>query len=163
MKQLIPSLFIFLFALPVFGQKDFRKNTLYLELGGNGLIGSINYERQVFKKPGLGIHAGLGFYGRGKRYLTVPIGVNYLIGIKSKHNFLMVGMGATYTKAEVLLYAVLKRPSGYVQTNFWNFIPSIGYRGVTNFGLMFQAKISPVYNHDGDFLPYMGIGLGYSF
>lgn len=34
-----------------FGQSSFKKNDLYLEAGGNGLFGSVNYERQLTKQP----------------------------------------------------------------------------------------------------------------
>ena len=51
-----------------FGQNSFKKNDIYVEAGGNGLFGSINYERQITNAPGLGVRAGIGFYSENAFY-----------------------------------------------------------------------------------------------
>jgi hypothetical protein len=33
----------------------FKRNSIYLEGGGNGLFASVNYERQLTKEPGIGV------------------------------------------------------------------------------------------------------------
>jgi hypothetical protein len=64
---MVKKLFIFiatiLVATSLPAQKPFKKNTIYGELGGNGLVLSANYERQLGHKPGVGVHIGIGIGG----------------------------------------------------------------------------------------------------
>jgi hypothetical protein len=69
------------------GQSDFKRNDIYLEAGGNGLFGSVNYERQLTKEPGIGVRIGIGFYTEKAFYLTTPVGINYLFKLKNKRSF----------------------------------------------------------------------------
>ncbi|HUS00549.1 MAG TPA: hypothetical protein VMY77_02415 [Chitinophagaceae bacterium] len=55
-----------------FGQGTFKKNDIYLEAGGNGLYSSVNYERQLTKKPGLGARIGAGIYWQYPNFLNLP-------------------------------------------------------------------------------------------
>ncbi len=41
-------------------QDTFKKNDVYIELLGNGVLGSINYDRQLSTQPGLGVRFGIG-------------------------------------------------------------------------------------------------------
>lgn len=143
-------------------ETPFKKNTGYLELGGNGLLTSINYERQLFNKPGLGFHVGMGIYGFKEPHLTIPFGFNYLINLKNNQSFLDFGLGMVYTKAEVLLYVTVKRPQGYVHTDFWSYIPSIGYRRHTKSNYMIRVAVTPVINNIG-LLPFFGFSIGKGF
>lgn len=140
----------------------FKKNTGYLEIGGNGLLTSINYERQLFNPPGLGVHIGLGIYGFEEPHLTIPFGINYLFNLKNNQSFLDVGLGMVYTKAEVLLYVTLKRPEDYAHTDFWSYIPSIGYRRHITSNFMFRVSVTPVINNIG-LLPFVGFSIGKVF
>jgi len=81
-----------------FGQNNFKKNDIYLEAGGNGLFGSVNYERQLTKTPGLGARIGVGFYTENAFYLTIPVGINYLFKLKNDKSFIDAGLGATWTR-----------------------------------------------------------------
>ena len=56
-----------LIGIIAFGQENINenrtlRNTIFVEALGNGLFGSINYERQLTKEPGLSVRAGIGFY-----------------------------------------------------------------------------------------------------
>jgi hypothetical protein len=48
-----------------YGQEDNHslnlKNSIFVEALGNGLFGSINYERQLTREEGLSLRAGIGF------------------------------------------------------------------------------------------------------
>jgi hypothetical protein len=66
------------FVCSSFAQKKFKRNSFYLEAFGGGLFGSLNYERQLTSKPGIGLRIGAGFYTEKAFYLTLPVGVNYL-------------------------------------------------------------------------------------
>jgi len=57
------------FASSTFAQKTFQRNSFYLEAFGSGLFGSLNYERQLTAKPGIGLRIGAGFYTENAFYL----------------------------------------------------------------------------------------------
>lgn len=84
MKKLLFIILLFITAVEVSAQNQFKKNTIYAEAGGNGLFGSINYERQLAKEPGFGLRAGVGFYTENAFYLTIPLGINYLFKLNNK-------------------------------------------------------------------------------
>lgn len=108
------------------------------------------------------VHGGVGFYGFRQREPTIPFGINYLIPINERDAYLDLGMGLTYTKAEVLLYVLLKRPEGYVHTDFWNYVPSLGFRKIYHSRILFRINFSPVINEIG-FIPYLGTSIGFHF
>lgn len=82
-----------------------QKNAVYVELLGNGLFGSVNYERQITKEPKLYARIGLGFWsdfgilGSSNSGYTIPISMNYLVDLKN-NNFLDLGIGATMVKSD---------------------------------------------------------------
>ena len=140
-----------------------KMNTVYVELGGNGLFLSANYERQIFKMTPLNIHVGVGIYGITPSYVTVPFGINYLLKLRKTNSFIDIGFGATYTKADVQLYSMVEhRDNNYINANFINIIPSIGIRHQTNKNYIYRFSFTPVFNqYDG--LPYVGFSIGKSF
>lgn len=145
------------------GQSAGKLNTLYLELGGNGLFTSINYERQLLRKTGLNFHVGAGSYGITPTYLTIPLGINYLVKLKNPNSYIDLGFGATYSKADVALYAIVEhRDPVYKNTNYWNYIPGIGFRKLTKSNLMFRFSFTPVINHN-DLFPFLGFSIGKSY
>lgn len=160
---LLVLIFCFLNSITkVSGQSKAKLNTVYFELGGNGLFTSINYERQLLKKTRLNIHFGAGIYGAETTYLTIPFGIRYLIKLNNSNSYIDLGFGATYSKADVILYASIKRNLDYVQTDFWNYVPNVSYRKLTKRNLMYRFSLSPIINHN-DFLPFLGFSMGKSF
>jgi hypothetical protein len=146
-----------------FAQIEIKKNSIYIELGGNGFLGSINYERQITKSPGLGFRLGIGTYTANPFQLTIPIGINYLFELNNKISFLDLGFGVTYTKADVLLYISVKYADpNYVNTNYINYIPSVGYRRQIKNNFMWRISFTPVVNHIG-FIPFFGFSFGKDF
>ncbi len=143
----------------VFGQSAFKKNDIYLEAGGNGLFGSVNYERQLTKEPGLGARIGIGFYSENAFYLTIPIGINYLFKLKSAKSFIDAGLGVTWTRIDGKLFGDSKNSNG---EHFVNFIPSIGYRRHTSKDLMWRISLTPVANKYG-LVPWLGASIGKRF
>jgi hypothetical protein len=89
MKHLIITFFSFtlLVCTKTFGQQ----NNLFIEAGGNGLFGSVNYERMITKEPGLSLRAGIGIYTEKAFYLTLPVGINYLFPLKKAGTYLDAG------------------------------------------------------------------------
>jgi hypothetical protein len=68
----------------------------YVEIGGPGLL-SANFDmRFASKEDGAGFRVGVGAFSvNSASVVTVPLGLNYLIG-KDKKNYFEVGAGFTY-------------------------------------------------------------------
>ena len=159
MRKLILTVFTSCAVTLSFGQSDFKKNYIYLEAGGNGLFGSVNYERQLTKQPGLGARVGVGFYSENAFYLTIPVGINYLFKLKSDKSFIDAGLGATWTRIDGKLFGDSKSSNG---DHFVNFIPSIGYRRHAVKDVMWRISLTPVANKYG-FVPWLGASIGKRF
>jgi hypothetical protein len=141
------------------GQSAFKRNDIYLEAGGNGLFGSVNYERQLTKEPGIGVRVGVGFYSEKAFYLTVPVGINYLFALRKEGAFIDAGLGATWTRIDGNLFGDSKNSNG---EHFVNFIPSIGYRKHTSRNLQWRVSVMPVINKY-DIVPWLGLAIGKRF
>lgn len=159
MKSLSLFLIMSLSATCIFAQSTFKRNDIYLEAGGNGLFGSVNYERQLTKQPGLGLRLGIGFYSEDAFYLTVPVGINYLFNLKNQRSFIEAGLGATWTRIDGNLFGDADNSNG---SHFVNFVPSVGFRRHTSHNLMWRINITPVANKYG-FVPWLGISVGKRF
>ena len=163
MKQIKLIIFFSIFSTLLYGQTTLKKNGLFVEVGGNGLFTSLNYERQLTNKPGLGMQLGIGFYSIDPFRLTIPVGVNYLVKLNNNNSFFDLGFGATYSKADVKLYIMVdNKDPNYVNTNYINYIPSIGYRRQTIKNLMWRISFTPIINHNG-FIPFFGFAIGKLF
>ena len=159
MKQFSLLIITASFSILSFGQSAFKKNTIYLEAGGNGLFGSVNYERQLTKEPGLGVRLGVGFYTENAFYLTIPVGINYLFELNNDKSFIDAGLGVTFTRIDGDLIGDSKNSNG---DHFTNFIPSIGYRRHTTRNVMWRASLTPGFNKYG-FVPWIGLSIGKQF
>ena len=159
MRKQILTVFA-LFATTIsFGQENLKKNDIYLEAGGNGLFGSVNYERQLTKEPGLGVRIGVGFYSENAFYLTIPVGINYLFRLKNDKSFIDAGLGTTWAWIDGRLFY---RSKNYNDDHFVNFIPSIGYRRHTSKDLMWRISVPPVANKYA-LTPWIGASIGKRF
>ena len=153
-------IFCLLFCLNLSAQ---NAKTVYVELGGPGLI-SANFDMRFSQeRDGLGGRIGIGgftlnddFDGRVS-LLTVPVGLNYLFG-KDGKNYFEVGAGFTYLNVG----ARADTETSTLEASFGNL--TFGYRlAPSNGGFMFKAQITPIFNKYG-FMPYYGgIGFGYIF
>jgi hypothetical protein len=159
MKQFFFLIVIVIFSTHSFAQSTFKKNSIYIEAGGNGLFGSVNYERQLTKQPGLGVRFGLGFYTENAFYLTIPVGINYLFELKNNKSFIDAGLGVTFTRIDGDVFG---EPNNQNGDNFGNFIPSIGYRQHTAKNVMWRISLTPIINNYG-FVPWLGLSIGKQF
>lgn len=156
MKKLIVLLIVsFAFHTAVHAQEAAK--AAYVEIGGPGLL-SVNYDMRFTKtQNGFGFRAGIGgFRVNGVSVVTVPLGLNYLIG---KHNnYFEVGAGFTYANVS----AKGKATSKSFTSSFGNV--TLGYRyAPAKSGVFFKVELTPVFG-DGFSLPlYGGIGIGYKF
>lgn len=146
---------------------DRPPQVVYAELGGPGIAISVNYDRRFNKKTdGLGMYAGLGYgFSTSPSYLTVPVGVNYLLGKNGKYFEMGAGLSylgilssddkGTYIGVIDNYYSGKK---GYLLGTM-----TFGYRRQPiNGGFNFRVGLSPFIG-DGiaGVLPY--IGVGYNF
>ena len=159
MRKQILIVFALFATILSFGQDDFKRNAIYVEAGGNGLFGSANYERQLTKKPALGVRIGVGFYTENAFYLTIPVGVNYLFRLNNDKSFIDVGLGGTWTRLDGKLFKDIKNSD---KEHFVNFIPSIGYRRHASKDLMWRISLTPVVNKYA-FTPSIGASIGKRF
>lgn len=132
-----------------------RKNAVYLELGGNGILTSVNYDRRFLfnNKHGIILRGGVGFYGEDKLVEgSVPeeqkfqsefrpiVELNYLYG--SKNNFLELGIG---------------------NNNFMSPSFRVGYRLQKQNGFLFRAGAVIITKGEWWVPVWPGFSFGYSF
>ncbi len=138
-----------------------NKNFMYLEAGGYAGFGSVNYERLLSKKPGVGIRMGLGFYSEKGSYLTLPVGVNMLFDVKNKYNpsFIEVGFGISLFSLNGKVFAKKNDPT---TDNYINVLPSVYYRQHLKKDIMWKIGIMPVVNKY-TIIPWVGVAVGKIF
>jgi hypothetical protein len=136
-------------------QKSFKRNTVYFEMLGNGLVLSLNYERQITSKPGLGLHAGVGLAGDKPSF---PLGAKYLFDLSKQRSFLEVGAGVTIAEQDMWKENYNQPHENPYQAGF---IPSIGYRHHSPKGFMWRVNYTPVFNSNRTELLYFGLSIGW--
>jgi hypothetical protein len=143
--------------------RPYKKNQFYLELGGNGIIYSLNYERLLSEnftlRGGIGYTPGLIFVEG--TFIHIPFTASYLIG-SSSSKFEM-GLGFTYfTGRDVEIFGLEGGDKSVIVLT-----GIIGYRYVSQKGFVFRIAFTPFYNpnntEDSRFLPSGGLSFGYVF
>ena len=128
-------------------------NVLYIELGGNNIFYSINYEKEVSNnlnlRLGISIMPITEFTNTGKQSNSKFIGTimsNYFIQIKN-NNYLELGGGLSYG-LETLFPAV-----------------TFGYRYSPDYGgIIWKLSFTPLLNEEiFSILPWFGIAFGIKF
>ena len=156
MKSFLLSLCTIFIVVNALCQDNFRKNTLYVELLGNGGALSINYERQLMNKPGLGIHIGAGL---GDTKIDIPTGLIYLFELKNKKSFLETGAGITFAEQSLWQEHFSNEPG--IHNYKPGFIFSIGYRHHTSYGLMWRINYTPIFTKYRDIPFFFGCSAGW--
>ncbi|MBX9784028.1 MAG: hypothetical protein K2X48_12130 [Chitinophagaceae bacterium] len=155
-------LVLLIFSLPSFlsAQKS-KKNTAYVQLWGNGLIVSANYERQFTNKPGLNAQIGVGL---GNYKPTVPIGLNYLFNLKNQKSFIETGFSVVLAEKNLFYNDfVFATPDPILKEYSTGYVPSIGYRYHASKGFMLKIIYSPFFTKLKSNWAYYGIGMGWRF
>jgi hypothetical protein len=141
-------------------KRGVRAQSIYIEIGGNGVLFSANYDFRFAKKQdGFGARAGIGFFpdvGIATTAVIVPLGVNYLLGKGS--SYFEAGLGVTVIASSAGEDFFGNNGTG---ETFIVFVPSIGYRyqPIRN-GFTARIFASPLIG-DGDFQFWAGFSLGY--
>ena len=142
------------------------ENTLFVELLGNGLFWSVNYERylseSVTARVGVGYYS-VGVSGSGgsasASVTTFPLLVNYILGKSSNKFEVGAGVVLLHASASASVPGSSDGESGSVLMG----TATAGYRYAPyDGGFVFRAGISPIFGH-GFFLPWPGISFGYGF
>lgn len=139
-------------------------NAYYLELGGNGLLYSVNVDRRIV--PAMGVRVGIGLIPLllgisiedRATLTTIPVMAYFLTGPGRSH--MELGAGATFTNAEFKWDTF-----GDADESASVFIPTgtIGYRyQAPEGGRVFRATLTPVYLFD-EVIPWVGISYGRTF
>ena len=152
----------------------------YTELGGPGVIMSVNWDARFNPNTrlGLGYRIGVGFgigsfddkpvtdpYGYDysyqflRSYYSIPVGLNYVFGGPNTASTFEIGAGATFLTREVSLYNYEIDKPGHL-IGFLSFM----YRLTpVNSGLAFRVGFTPIIGTAGDLFPMLAISLGYAF
>ena len=165
MRKYLPLTILLATGNIVFAQKEFKQNTIYGEMFGNGIgIVSVNYERQLKARPGFGFRLGLGYYDADSEFrLSIPIGMNYLFDLSKNRSFIEAGAGFTWSNAEGMAPPKNGVLVADEDENIISFIPSVGYRAhIINDKIMLRASIPVIINKYRTF-PYLGLAAGIRF
>jgi hypothetical protein len=174
MRALIVSVLSLLFFSVSYAQN----NTIFVELGGNSLGPSLNYQRQLGHDGRLGLRIGVGsayvtadYVSNNPSYfssllpderLCIPISINYLINLKQR-NYLEAGLGYTWID--------FKKDFQNSEQGTHNLILSIGYlkKFGARSGWMWRANFTPLIGGKSGngfvfgFSPMAGVSIGKHF
>lgn len=161
--------------------------SVFVEIGGPSLVYTFNYDFR-FDKSNMnswGLRAGAGGFKLSEEsLLTVPLQVTRLFG-RGKHyfeiggGFTFINYKSTYTSYS---YSYDAATGEHIETftqesrKDWSFILDIdktpnvmgtlnfGYRRIpVNGGFTFRANLTPIFNNNGFWPLFAGVGLGYAF
>lgn len=126
------------------------KNSLYLEVGGSGLIYSINYDRVLQDR--FSVRAGVAMYGQDGYF--IPVVGNYLLG--KGNSRLELGLGVSIMSIEFGFFDSEEQVSRIIGT------ASFAYRYQKAGGGIFgKAGFTPLFGEAG-LLPWFGASIGYT-
>lgn len=158
MNRLCLLLFLLTASTGLSAQKSFKKNNAYIEVLGNGLALSVNYERQLSDKPGPGLFLGIGLGGNKP---VIPFGIKYLFGLKNNKSFIEAGAGVTLAEAGIWKDDLPATVNRYAYTP--GFIPCLGYRHHTSYGLMWRINYTPAFSRYRNIPAFFGVSAGWQF
>jgi len=161
MKKPVILLLVFIFCLVSFSSSSAqqRRDSVFVEVMGSGLMASIHYEHLFTEN--LGLNAGVGGYcAIMAGGISLPVTVTYLIG-EGNHK-LELGAGAVYASIDADFLDEDEDPIFNLDDDTLLGTGFLGYRYVSDAGFLFRAGFTPFF-YDGNFIPYGGLSLGYSF
>ncbi|WP_226389099.1 hypothetical protein [Penaeicola halotolerans] len=184
MKKLLFSLCFFVILMSAQAQDQPLPATqaVYVELGGAGLSYSFNYDFRFDKTKidSWGMRVGASGYSlEGTSLFTFPIQVTRLFGRDGR--YFEIGGGLTVMAFDNYYYSYDCTGAGpcvetKVRTDDYNFIldvngsPNVmgtlnfGYRKIpTDGGFMWRVNLNPIFNSNGFWPIFAGLGFGYAF
>lgn len=153
----------FQFAIQAQSSEREKGRGVYMELFGNGITYSFNYDQRFANRfDGLGFKAGVSYFAiDGSSLMTLPLGLNYLLGKEGK--YFEVGMGGTYLRGADKANNFTVGDSRSVGDGFvGNMV--FGYRREpVDGGFLFRVSMTPVFTSDFFWPLAVGISFGYAF
>jgi hypothetical protein len=146
-------------------QYKIRRNTLFLEAGGLGGYGSLNYEKLILHKNqimstirvGISTYRVVDFTNKFNPDVILPVTFNALYGQNHK---IELGIGNTFS---TIVRASLPDMKA-TRTLDFNTIFSFGYRFQKNTGgVMYRCAYTPILEFNEYLRHWLGISFGYSF
>jgi hypothetical protein len=160
------GLIILLTGVSAIGHAQYanKPNNYYLEAGGAGGWGSVNYARHFGQQKRFAAHAGIGIFtentatNKNFDYVTIPIGAKYFWPLrKDSTSFLTVGVGATRFENSRNLFGANKSPN---DPAFVLFVPSFGYQRNEKNGIFWRITLSAFLGEAGNY-PWLGLAIGF--
>jgi hypothetical protein len=157
---LLISIFL-LYSVHLTAQNNYtKKNNFYLEIGGNGGVFSVNYERETVKN--LNVRIGFSEFPEGGSSNSgshmdynplVLLMVDYMFRFSNESSHCIeVGFGGVTNLGEFTA-------SGGIGPEV-----SVGYRySPIDGGIMFQIAVTPFFSTNDGMFPWAGICIGYKF
>jgi len=177
MKKILLGFVFLSFVGVLHAQDKLPTKSVYLELGGAGLPYSFNYDFRFDKEKvdSWGMRIGFGGYSLdGDSFFSLPVMANRLMG-NGPHYF-EIGLGATFFAFKNQVYSYDGCYNCSDDSPEYSYIldvdgsPSImgtlnfGYRKVpVDGGFMWKININPIFNNNGFWPLYAGVGFGYAF
>jgi hypothetical protein len=165
-RRIVMKLLIVLFTIvtlycPAIAQSPTSPNSIYLELLGNGLFYSVNYDRMFTES--FGARVGIGFVQATEASLTtIPIMAHYLFGSGSSK--LEIGFGACMLlQPEWSGISFIGSEDKEARGSQILGTATLGYRYQrTDGGFVFRAGVTPIFGVIG-FKLIGGLSFGYGF
>jgi hypothetical protein len=136
-------------------QIEIYPNHFYFELLGAGGMGSIQYERQIFKKTRVLLHGGLGAYYDLSMYYSGILGVTYLEHTKWENRFIEFGFSVSATPSETSYYS----PDD-IRNGLTRYMPHVGFRWYTKKQWVWRTSVLAVMEHGSNPSPWLGFSVG---
>ncbi|GAB3646145.1 hypothetical protein GCM10028791_05610 [Echinicola sediminis] len=150
---------------------------VFVEVGGAGLVYSFNYDTRFDKNriDSWGLRAGIGGYALSdESFLSIPVQLTRIFG-KQQH-FFEIGAGATLVNYKDTYFDYYSGSATEESDKSYHFIldmgetPSVigtmnfGYRRIPeDEGFTWRVNLTPVFNSDGFWPLFAGLGFGYAF
>ena len=137
-------------------------NVVNLELGGTGLLYSVNYERVFLQKTAyfLSVRVGFGSYSTmEKQQYTVPVEINTLQPVSRQNHYLEWGLGTTYVQEQSRNAYAMLLASGRVGYRFQQDIAGFFFK--ISYTPLFPCWADKIFSYK--FIHYAGISIGYTF
>ncbi|WP_392469359.1 hypothetical protein ACF3OC_12925 [Sphingobacterium cellulitidis] len=155
--KIVPIILLLLFTMTSKSYSQ-RQKFVFLEGLGSGALVNANFDMRfrADSRDGLGFKAGIGSSGiyLDEQILTIPLGINYIIG--KDRSGLLLGVNTVFAASPI-----------DVKKKVNTIMPSleIGYRfRPIEKGFAFQVTYNPIFNTVDGFKPlWFGVGLGYAW
>lgn len=134
-----------------------KKNAIYAEIGGNGMLYSLNYERQIYQKNKFHFAASIGGMAFPELFnpgiiVIIPLEAKILLG--KKKNFFETGLGNSFNTATYNSFQFNSsgNPKDFYYKSHYAFL-RIGYRYQNpNGGFLFRIAALPYLNYKPGFI-----------